>query len=316
MTSARPGRVLALTLTFIGVGTAALWASVALNAADTETIDSDGGDEADGWQPPAAVQERQRAIEEESAALGGDHPWAGAYYDGDGLGANRRWLLAPSNGVAVTWHGCLGLYGFNEGSIHAQPGGSLRFGFQWPNEPGGFQQFSEEVVPVRWGERRYLIAGDRLVEFVNAINHGREPRSEPRGSFPLRVGDETKPVSGLPNLSAQMQRLIRATPVEAAIVAVEEIASRSTELSCDRRYRVRLDRGALDGLAVGLEMKVVAPRKIWDDVFLVEVGSRTSVGVLDMSASLCDQVEAPAAGWHLSSGAYPANEDADGASCD
>ena len=45
-----------------------------------------------------------------------DHPWAGEYYAGDGLGMNLRLWVAPRAGAAFQWHGCLGLYEQNFGT--------------------------------------------------------------------------------------------------------------------------------------------------------------------------------------------------------
>ena len=58
---------------------------------------------------------------------------------------------------------------------------------------------------VRWGERLYLIEESELRAFCNAINGGIEPRrtnsvDDYTGTFYLRVGDEEKPVTGIPEL--------------------------------------------------------------------------------------------------------------------
>src|SRR4051812_10255954 len=56
---------------------------------------------------PASVVDRSAIVEAEIKALG-DHPWAGSYYLGDGLGMNVKLSLAPSAGVVATWMGCMG----------------------------------------------------------------------------------------------------------------------------------------------------------------------------------------------------------------
>lgn len=35
----------------------------------------------------------------------GEHPWAGEYYEGDGLGTKIALLIAPKNGFVYKWHG-------------------------------------------------------------------------------------------------------------------------------------------------------------------------------------------------------------------
>ncbi len=42
-----------------------------------------------------------------------NHPWAGEYYAGDGLGVNTFLTIAPKSGFVFEWHGCLGLYDRN-----------------------------------------------------------------------------------------------------------------------------------------------------------------------------------------------------------
>ena len=137
-----------------------------------------------GWDAPPAVVDRGRAVQAEASQLP-DHAWAGAYYAGDGLGMNVRLLVSPAAGVSATWHGCLGLYGSNEGLIQPQPDGSLKFAFNKPNE-NRFGGFPDAVLPVRWGERRYLIGNDQIDEFVSAINFGSEPRRSARAVLARR----------------------------------------------------------------------------------------------------------------------------------
>jgi hypothetical protein len=51
---------------------------------------------------------------------------------------------------------------------------------------------------VRWGERRYLIDGERLSEFCEWIEKGWEPRDSLFGSFFLKSEDWKLPVDGHP----------------------------------------------------------------------------------------------------------------------
>ena len=69
--------------------------------------------------------------------------------------------------------------------------GELRFDYQVPNAPG-FAGFPDALRPVRWGARRYMIPDGKRIAFVNAINHGREPRNVVHGMFLLAQGDEKK----------------------------------------------------------------------------------------------------------------------------
>jgi len=53
-------------------------------------------------------------------------------------------------------------------------------------------------IPVRWGERLYLLQDDEGPDFRAAIERGLEPRKEPFGSFYLREDDWTRPAPGRP----------------------------------------------------------------------------------------------------------------------
>ena len=56
----------------------------------------------------------------------------------------------------------------------------------------------DELVPIRWGPRRYLVSADELSAFVEAVRQGDEPRSTTAGEFLLRRGDWNLRVTGEP----------------------------------------------------------------------------------------------------------------------
>ena len=62
------------------------------------------------------IKAKSQKIEKEIARLK-DHPWAGQYFFGDGLGANVSLTLAPENGFTIIWRGCMGLYDQNHGTV-------------------------------------------------------------------------------------------------------------------------------------------------------------------------------------------------------
>jgi hypothetical protein len=108
------------------------------------------------------------------------------------------------------------------------------------------------LLPVKWGERIYLIDEDDLKDFANAINLGLEPRaelsSEPYyGSFFLRESDLQKSVSGKPSLPAEWQSFLLSKPVTAKIVAIE--LQGKTKIAT-------INRGSRDGLKVGMKLLV------------------------------------------------------------
>jgi hypothetical protein len=109
---------------------------------------------------------------------------------------------------------------------------------------------TSELIPVKWGERLYLISKDSFVEFCNAINLGLEPRSDRRsewylGLFFLRDGDEEKTPVGRPSLAADILDLLLQVPIEAKIINIE--------FEGKQRIAV-IDKGSNAGLKRGMRL--------------------------------------------------------------
>ena len=196
--------------------------------------------------------------------------WAGGYYQGDGLGVNISVELAPESGFAFTWHGCLGLYDLNYGSV-AEKDGRLELAFQFPNDQDGYRGLGPVLVPVRWGERRYLIADDELLRFVNDVNGGLEPRGDVHGSNLLRRGDEAKPVEGKPELPKEAAELLLDQPVEGTLVTVHESSIETIDEWKFRMTVATIDRGADDRLRVGHLLHFNGRESGWADATVIEL---------------------------------------------
>ncbi|HVO82148.1 MAG TPA: hypothetical protein VMT28_15540 [Terriglobales bacterium] len=242
----------------------------------------------------AASEKQTKKIRQELRDLK-DHDWAGEYYFGDGLGVNVSLALAPKGGFTFSWHGCLGLYDLNYGGV-AFTNGTVKLLFKYPNKQEGFQGLAPELLPVRWGERHYLIAADHIVDFANAINAGSEPSSLFGGrsaSFLLRRGDEKKPVSGQPNLPSEFLTYILAEPIKAKISFVEQ-----TRLEHARRItNVRLDVGSIDGLKAGMELYVHSPSRIFETAVVTDVSEHSAKAVIEQMETTDP---APSTDWELS----------------
>ncbi|MBP6749877.1 MAG: hypothetical protein KA144_09585 [Xanthomonadaceae bacterium] len=253
----------------------------------------------------AAIEGQRSAIRQEIAGLRA-HRWAGDYYEGDGLGANIAFTLAPQQGFAATWRGCLGLYGANRGRV-VEENGMLRLRYDRPNV-SGFGGFPEALRPVAWGERRYLIPEARMMAFVNAIHHGYEPRKQIHGMFLLASEDEKRPVVGLPDLPLRYRAMIRREPLELRVVSAaldKKTKESNPALGCNYRYRLTLDRGARDGLAPDLELKTSAPQNVSETARILTVGERTATATLTVLFNDCGRPKiAPNANWRLTTGAY------------
>jgi hypothetical protein len=257
----------------------------------------------DPQRVPPAVEARAERARAEIATLR-DHAWAGEYYEGDGLGANIRLVVAPRTGVAATWHGCLGLYASGEGGVIEHPDGHLTFDFG-PRHADELE-FARDVLPVRWGSRRYLVSTDELVRFASEINLGFEPRPFMQGTFALVEGDEHRGVSGLPDLPPAALAVIRTQPLAVKVAAVEALPADEAGRRefCRSRYRLTLDHGSDAGLVPGQRLRLAA-EKGFETVDLDSVEPTRSFATFEVLDFECDGHEiAPERGWTFDTGAY------------
>lgn len=204
--------------------------------------------------------EREDRIKAELEALG-NHEWAGNYYLGDGLGVNISLTLGPKSGFVFDWHGCLGLYDRNFGRVREEDG-RIELACEFENGRKGIRPIAEELIPVRWGSRRYLIAADEMVKFCNAINAGSEPRHGGHGSFLLRRGDSEKEVGGQPEVPGEFRRYLLEKPIEATVRMIGAVQTHAR----DRGYTYRtvtmlLTVGKRDGVLPGMKFYLDVPAK-------------------------------------------------------
>lgn len=152
------------------------------------------------------VELRGRRIHDELLALG-DHPWAGSYYVGDGLGMNVGFGLAPQSGVVFTWHGCMGLYDANHGTAASDGDGRIRL--EWENDPEEYVRFEPSaLVVVPWGAEVFLVEPDDMAKFCRRVAAGGEPHHLRR-----RHGDEDerwRPPAGVPEVPEEYRHLLPA----------------------------------------------------------------------------------------------------------
>ncbi len=225
------------------------------------------------------AEELQSLISAEIAAVP-NHAWAGSYYKGDGRGENVSFIIAPTNGYLFEWHGCLGLYDRNYGNIELQAE-RLRLTFAYPNTRGGFQGIAEELLPVSWGDRIYLIPSDEIVGFCNDINSGKEPRRRIYGQYLLRDGDETKAVQGQPEIPIEFRRYLLDKPITAVITGIGNVTKRPSV--CEWYFKdteVVLGGGIKDGILLGMEFYVVTPDDVVESLTIQSVDEARSIGVV------------------------------------
>ena len=164
---------------------------------------------------------------------------AGQYFFGDGTGVNNYLKLSQDRIFSFKWQGCLGTYDENEGTYSYEQGVLVLFPKR-PNIREGFKGTPTHFFPISWGVRLYLIPQDQMLDFVNVINQGREPRKDKLGNFYLREGDEKKPVEGIPVLPSQWNDYLLQKPIEGKVIKVE------------RRKVAIVNVGKKNGLKVGM----------------------------------------------------------------
>ena len=206
--------------------------------------------------------------------------WAGEFARGDGLGVNVRLLLAPEGGFVFNWRGCLGLYDINYGAVEVRDG-HLMLRFELPNTEQGFEGIAGEFVPVRWGDRLYLLATREAREFANAINSGFEPCDGMCARFLLRAGDEQKSAAGRPELPPEFLRYLLEKPIEARVTKVLENVTRSEDKSgfAWRTRKVELDVGRKAGVWEGMAFNEVSREGAGETFRVTEVRDATSIAV-------------------------------------
>lgn len=259
----------------------------------------DSPDESTGRMAPdaeRAANSKRMLIREEVAKLC-DHPWAGEYYAGDGLGTNTVILLAPNAGYLFEWHGCLGVYDRNYGTV-TEKGGRLILSFTFENSQEGFRGVAPELRPIRWGERRYLIPVDDIVRFCNHVNQGTEPRSGSHGFHFLRQGDESKVVAGIPKLPKEYVDYLLSEPVEATVTAVGVSELRPSRADWKfKDTKLILNAGVKRGLKVGMELVVTVPDGVVESATITKVEEGQSEATM---TQIGEEAVGPQVGWRVS----------------
>lgn len=159
-----------------------------------------------------------------------------------------------------------------------------------------------EWMPVKWGDRRYIIPKDGILDFVNSVNNGYEPAYRIPGvgaSFLNKAGDEDRRVSGFPEVPTVYLRYLLKTPIRGRVTAVgtfqvEKMDSGGTET---RSTNVTLNVGARQGVLVGMRFVTYKPRLIHEDIVVTEVLDDRSKGIVRQQGRIYDQ---PSTKWKIS----------------
>jgi hypothetical protein len=82
-----------------------------------------------------------------------------------------------------------------------------------------FDAAPSDFIPIRWGERLYLVPRWEGAVFCNHINLG-SPTGYPASTFYIRSGDEKKKVRGLPDVPKEWKPMLLARPLNGKVVEV------------------------------------------------------------------------------------------------
>ncbi len=180
-----------------------------------------------------------------------DHDWAGAYYYGDGLGCNVSITLSPKTGMTYKWIGCSGLYDIDYGPIVDIQHDYIDVKLSLPSIHQGYDAIKERFYRVRWVNRHYLIPGEDMIQFCNAVNSG----SKYGINYLVRREDRDKPVFGLPDVPEQFRSYLLESPIECHITQIE---SQTTAGDDYETLLCRIDAGRNAGLTTNLELYLSA----------------------------------------------------------
>jgi hypothetical protein len=229
------------------------------------------------------LQERESVIQNEIDELK-SHAWAGRYLHG-GLFSSFHLTIAPESGFAFSSSGCTGIYGLNYGSVQATDG-MLTLVPQEKNRRGDVWGISTELLPVSWGERHYLIPAAHILEFINAINAGFEPRKTASGLFFLKWGDEYRPVVGKPKLSTEYANYLLENPIQAKIASHKKTRVEGNTV----HSTVVLDAGKAQGVKVGMQFYFQDSLRYYPPVVITVVDDSSSVAELVQSVDGMEQL--------------------------
>lgn len=223
------------------------------------------------------IDARLQAIRAEVDELGFGHPWAGVYRCSDGRGSTT-FALAPRNGFASVESVCFD-WGTNCGSAIERDGVvELAPRFASSDVVGVLRD--TRFVPIRWATRRYLVPLERLDDFVSDVNLGAFEERPYEGSHAGRhqlALERTRqdPLVGLPELPPEHARHLLARPIDGIVLAARESPTEPHPSALYRAYEVELDRGAADGVWVGMRV-ALAPSGGLPHPRVVAVGEHTA----------------------------------------
>ena len=290
-----PTRIAMIVGALLFVAGGALFATIRTHGAQALPAQVSSGDSAiaaasSQQRGSSSYAQRTQRIRRELRELGSSDTWAGRYLWSSGF-ESLKLSLAPRSGAVMRPASDVVAPGPDSGfdcPIQVADDGGIHL--LWSpaamHSAAGF--LSTELVPIRWGARRYLLPPAGLAQFAERINLGLEPRvyfmvDGERGrqdTVLLRAGDEFKPVWGLPQSPSGPLPGVRIAPQPVAVLGVEVVRSTREAKDCRISYRFTLDKGRHDGLRVGEQLDL-SSKAGYARVRIEQVGPRQSTAGLE-----------------------------------
>jgi hypothetical protein len=144
----------------------------------------------------------------------------------------------------------------------------------------GPQFLPAKYLPVKWGERHYLIPEKSVAAFYGYVSG----LGDSGGDFFVKLADYDKSVEGMPILPPGYERFVR-KPVEATVRAVgAKVLKRSRNFDGSPAYdfinHVTINAGSANGIRRGMRLFVVGSKER-ETVEITRVGKYSSRGVID-----------------------------------
>ncbi len=195
------------------------------------------------------VDRIRNAFQREMLTLA-NHDWAGRYYYGDGLGCNVSITVSPKTGMTYKWIGCGGLYDIDYGPIVEVHRDYIDVKLSLPSIHQNYDAIKERFYRVRWADRHYLIPGEDMIQFCNAVNSGSEYGANTL-NYLLRQRDREKPVFSLPDVPEQFRSYLLESPIECHITQIKSLPTASDD---SKVLFCRIDAGRNAGLTTEMEL--------------------------------------------------------------
>lgn len=188
----------------------------------------------------------------------------GDYWNGPGISGLISLRITADGNFRFERASDVGILEKGSGAI-ALKDGWLDFDWQTFESDSGrrTRMTRERWRPVVWGGRVYVVPAGQLMEFVNWVNLGYEPRSDESGLFVFRKGDSQRRTAGLPILPARYMPFLLAEPVWGHVVRIG-------------RGDAEIDIGRNRGLRPGM-LLLAETAGGWFELEVVKVRDRTSI---------------------------------------